>query len=339
MQWDYAIDAGSAVMRLCSRTQLELYRESSLTAQRVSKETPFAWGDRAYEIYGREPEGIFIRRAVKAGLPNDVPLLAKWVRRLTDDGDKRALRRASVLIALAPSVHPDTVMELERCLLEEEVEEYSFVSSDFACAVGAGKQPLDAEGTLIVDFGAAHITATLYAGGRVVRTETLNAGVDAIDEAIMRAAREQLGCAVGPHTAQKIRMDLASAEGMSGEVMCAHPAYDFDSSLPRVREFSAAMVNACVDEVVNKLTEALTHMISFAPVGLAEDLCRHGIALAGGGANLFGLDRRLERALGVPVRAAEKPEECVIRGLQTMLNQPELYQLLVYGGAAEKRHA
>lgn len=337
MQWDYAIDAGSETMRLCSRSDLELYRESSLTAQRVGRDAPFAWGDRARQIYGREPENVFIRRAVKQGLPADAALFSKWVRRLTDEGDKRALRRPSVLMAVCPAVHPDTMAELERCLLEEEVDLFHFVAADLACAVGAGLKPLDAEGTLIVDIGAGHITMTLFAGGRVVRTETLPFGTGRIEEGIMRAAREELGCAIGPHTARAIYSDLAAAEGVSGEVVSAHPAFDFRESLPRVREFPAALVLPCVDEMVLPLTEALMRLIRFAPVELAADLTAQGATLAGGGARLFGLDRRLTRALGIPVRAAAQAENCVVLGLNKMLNQPELYRLLVYGAAEKKR--
>ena len=339
MQWDYAIDAGSENMRLCSPDTLNLFRESSFTAQRGGRESPFAWGDRALGIYGREPEGIRVRRAVRGGLPADADLFSKWVSRLTDAGDRRALKKPSALIALTPGVLPNAIDAIQKKMEETDAVEADFVYSDIACALGAGLKPLDAHGTLIVDIGAEHVSASLIAGGRAVRTETLPIGASFVDGEIMRAARETLGCAIGPHTARAIKNDLGAASGVSDSLVSARPAFDFASSLPKTAEFPAALVREAVDGVIGRVAEMLLRIVRFAPVELAADLTETGITLAGGGANLFGLDLRLQKALGLPVRAADAPEECVIRGLQTMLRSPELYGVFAFREGAEAGRA
>lgn len=339
MQWDYAIDAGSENIRLCSPDTLNLFSESSFAAQHSGREFPFAWGDRALGIYGREPEGIHIRRAVRGGLPADAELFAKWVCRLTDAGDRRALKKPSALIAITPGALPNAIDALQKKIDETDAVEADFVYSDIACALGAGLKPLDARGSLIADIGAEHVTASLIAGGRVVRTETLPIGASLVDGEIMRAAREKLGCAIGPHTARAIKCDLGAASGVSDSLVSARPAFDFASSLPRAVEFPAALVREAVDGVIGRVAEMLLRIVRFAPVGLAADLTETGITLAGGGANLFGLDLRLQKALGLPVRAADAPEECVIRGLQTMLRSPELYGVFAFREGAEAGRA
>ena len=339
MQWDYAIDAGSENMRLCSPENLNLFRESSLTAQHDGRESPFAWGDRALAIYGREPTGIRVRRAVSGGLPADAELFAKWVSRLTDAGDRRALRKPTALIALTPGVLPNAVEALEKKIDEADAVEADFVYSDMACALGAGLKPLEAHGTFIADIGAEHITASLIAGGRAVRTETLPVGASLVDEEIMRAARETLGCAIGPHTARAIKLDLGAASGVSDSLTSTRPAFDFASSLPRTVDFPAALVREAVDGVIARIAQMLARMVRFAPVELAADLTETGITLAGGGANLFGLDLRLQKALGIPVRAADAPEECLIRGLQTILRAPDIYRAFTFREAAEAARA
>lgn len=337
MQWDYAIDAGSENMRLCSPETPDLFRESSLTAQHVGRESPFAWGDRALGIYGREPEGVRITRAVRGGLPADPALFAKWVSRLTDAGDKRTLRKSAVLIALTPGTLPNAVEALEKKIAETDAVEADFVYSDLACALGAGLRPLDARGTLIADIGAEHITASLIAGGRAVRTETLPFGASMVDDEIMRGAREALGCAVGPHTARAIKTDLGAASGVSDSLTSARPAFDFLTSLPRTVEFPASLVRVAVDGVIRRVEEMLLRLVRFAPVELAADLTETGITLAGGGAGLFGLDLRLQKALDLPVHTADEPGECVIRGLQTILRNPPLYESFTFREAEAQR--
>ena len=48
--------------------------------------------------------------------------------------------------------------------------------------------------------------------------------------------------------------------------------------------------------------------------GLSGDLLDGGAALTGGGALLQGLDRRLQRDLGLDVRVVPEPRQAVIRG-------------------------
>lgn len=337
MQIEYAIDAGSENMRMCTRTRPDLYRASSLTAIRAGKDAPFAWGDRALEIYGREPENVRISRPVEGGLPVHPTLLALWVKHLMDNADKRGLHRRGLLLAISPFTRPDMASALEKSLLETETDEVCLVPGDIVCALGAGLNALEAKGNLIVNLGAGQITASLIAGGRTVRKDCLPFGMSRIDEGILRVAREALGCAVGPHTARELKNELCAAAGVSDGVVSVKPAFDFRSSLPRNVEFSAALLKPCVDEVVNPAIEMISRVIRFAPEELCADLTERGIVLAGGGAHLFGLDLKMQSTLELPVTVAEDPEECVMRGLYSMMDKPDLCQFLAMNDTEAER--
>ena len=51
------------------------------------------------------------------------------------------------------------------------------------------------------------------------------------------------------------------------------------------------------------------------------DITKEGILLAGGGALLRGLDRRLEDETGMPVRVADEPLTCVATGAGESLEE------------------
>ena len=57
---------------------------------------------------------------------------------------------------------------------------------------------------------------------------------------------------------------------------------------------------------------------------LVADLMAHGIALAGGGALLRGLDRRLAQETKFPVYVADDPLTCVVRGTGEALEEPAI---------------
>ena len=138
MQWVYAIDAGGSTMRGAAAGRPDAFRESSLVAARGGQNAPIAWGDKALGIYGREPEDVRILRAVKDGVPADIDLLARWIKRLYGEADRKTVRKTGVLLALSPAARPDVRDALERRVIEEGVPGVGLVRSDLACAIGAG---------------------------------------------------------------------------------------------------------------------------------------------------------------------------------------------------------
>jgi hypothetical protein len=62
-------------------------------------------------------------------------------------------------------------------------------------------------------------------------------------------------------------------------------------------------------------------MLSDIPAGLAEDVVRGKIRLAGGGALLPGLAARIETAAGIGAVLVEDPLRCVVRGAAEILER------------------
>jgi hypothetical protein len=65
---------------------------------------------------------------------------------------------------------------------------------------------------------------------------------------------------------------------------------------------------------------AIREALEKAPPELSADLIETGIVLTGGSALLRHLDRFISRDCGLPVRVAQDPLSCVIRGLAHQLN-------------------
>jgi len=88
------------------------------------------------------------------------------------------------------------------------------------------------------------------------------------------------------------------------------------------------VLEACED-VVRELTGLCASVVDNAPEELSADLNDAGVVLAGGGAELPGLDKRIGDALGIPCRVADAPGTCGVRGLYRMMEQPEAYEAAI----------
>jgi rod shape-determining protein MreB len=73
------------------------------------------------------------------------------------------------------------------------------------------------------------------------------------------------------------------------------------------------------------------------PPELVADIMQFGITLAGGGALLKGLDRRLMNETRMPVRIAEDPLTCVVRGAGRIVESLEKYDRVLKSSAQNRR--
>ncbi len=335
VRWEYAVDLGSENVR--AATGAEIYTDSALAAFRSGSDAPFLFGERALALYGREPEGVRVLSAVRYGRVEDASLYAKWAKRLTQDSERRVLKRPGVLFSVPRAMTESARDELSRRIIDEGVPAVGLVSNVTAGALGAGVDALSCEGVCALDAGAEQTTVALISGGRVAKYGSLNFGMSRIDELIISELRALMGASIGPRTAKAIKHELAAARGALGGAKTEKAVFDLKDMLPRLRDIKADDIRKCVDSVVNEICELCMRVVRFAPEELASDLTKNGIVAFGGGAELFGLDMALNSYTGLEVRTSDEPGESIIRGLAKILKNPKEYAVLIEDETEESR--
>ena len=92
------------------------------------------------------------------------------------------------------------------------------------------------------------------------------------------------------------------------------------SGLPKVVEITSEEIMEALEEPLYTICEAVHSVLEQTPPELAADITSSGIVLTGGGAYLYGLDKRIQARTGMNVRIAENPEQCVAIGTGNALN-------------------
>ena len=108
---------------------------------------------------------------------------------------------------------------------------------------------------------------------------------------------------------------------------------DLLTGLPRAVEIGAEQVREAIEPSVQQIVDVVKDTIEETPPELVADIMDQGIVLAGGGALLQGLDRRIAEATQMPVHVADDPLTCVARGTGKALEE-----LRDYGAFARRRH-
>lgn len=339
MRWDVGIDLGTRCVRMTRAGDGSLLSQAAAIAVDPQREHTLCALDAAYALYGREHERAQVCFPISDGTLRS----AEHARALLaclyapEEAQLARRRRERVLLTCAPFSRPVQREALLRAALDAGAGEAALLRSDAAVAVGAGLNILAPEASLLVDVGAGKISATLFTRGLVAAYAYLPYGVLRIDERIARMLRTERGYAIGPKTAEEIKQALAAAHG-GARVPMRVAGLSLQSRMPELFDVDADTVLRACEGVVVEMLGMAASVVDNAPEELAADLNDTGCVLAGGGALLSGLDKRMGDHLGIPCRVADAPQVCGGAGLAKIMEDPQPYETLFLETMKAARH-
>ncbi len=278
-----------------------------------------AVGRPADALAGKEPVDVEVIYPLRDGVIADLEAAAAMLHAFLRQAHVRRLLLRPYAMVCVPSgatwverrsIPSAVAARSPRCLV-------TLVDEPVAAAAGAGVDLSGGEGAFIVDVGGGTTEVAVVAGGRVVRARSLRLAGNAMDDAIIQAARAELGLLLGRKAAMRLKMALGLTGGGTGyaEVVGVDAAH----RAPRVENVPGSLVAAALEHLVATIATAVQEMLTDIPPDLAEDVVRGKIRLTGGGALLLGLASRIEASAGIPTVVVDDPLRCVVRGATEIL--------------------
>ncbi|MCK5537674.1 MAG: rod shape-determining protein, partial [Bacteroidales bacterium] len=136
---------------------------------------------------------------------------------------------------------------------------------------------------------------------------------------------------IGERTAEQIKINAGSALSELED-----PPADFTvrgphqmTALPIEIPVSYQEMAHCLDKSLTKIETAILSVLEQTPPELYADIFKNGIWLAGGGALLRGLDRRIGEKTNLPVHVAAEPLHAVARGTGIALKNVGIFKFLI----------
>jgi len=161
--------------------------------------------------------------------------------------------------------------------------------------------------------GGTTEVAVISLGG-IVASQSIRAGGDEMDQAIIAFAKKEYSLMLGERTAEEIKMTVGSACPSPDEPHAEIRGRDLVSGLPKTIVICAEEVRHAIQGPVSTIVDIIKTTLGTCPPELAGDIMDRGITLTGGGALLRRLDERLREETGIPIHLADNPLESVVLG-------------------------
>jgi rod shape-determining protein MreB and related proteins len=314
-----AIDLGTVTTLVWVAGRGLVLEEPSAIAIDSASGAIAAIGTAADVLAEKEPQDINVIYPLRDGVIADLDATAAMLHGFLRKAKVRGWPLRPYALVCVPSGATWVERRSVAAALAARRPRYSvqLIDEPVAAAAGAGFDLNGGSGGFIVDVGGGTTEVAAVAGWRVVRAQSLRMAGNAMDDAIVNAARNNLGLILSQRAARQLKMTLGLTGGPDGGAETV--GIDAARRTPRVERVPGDLVAAALEPVVAAIARTVQEVLSDIPSGLAEDVVRGKVRLAGGGSLLPGLAGRIEAIAEIGAVVAEDPLRCVVRGAAAML--------------------
>lgn len=324
---DLGIDLGTSNTLICVKNKGIILNAPSVVAMNPRTKEIYEVGEKAKQMIGRTPHTIEAIRPLKNGVIADYEITEKMLRefyKIVNKGKNLSSPRVIICVpAGVTQVEKRAVMDVTR---EAGAREAYLIEEPMAGAIGIGLNIFEPEGNMIVDIGGGTTEIGVISLGGIVRTSSLKIAGDKFDSLIIDYIRQKHNLFIGEKTAEEIKIAVGAVSELEEDIFIEISGRNALTGLPKnVKVYSSEIAEA-LEEALVKVIEEIKGILEKTPPELASDIKRKGIYLAGGGALLRGIDKRIAESLNLNVTVAEDPLNAVVLGIQQLLKEFDKYK-------------
>jgi rod shape-determining protein MreB len=317
-QQELAIDLGTANTIIIYNDKV-VVNEPSIVAIDQRTQKMIAIGEKARQMHGKTHENIKTIRPLRDGVIADFDAAEQMIRgmiKMINKGNRLFTPSLKMVVCI-----PSGCTEVERRAVRDSSEhaggrDVYMIYEPMAAAIGIGIDVEAPNGSMVVDIGGGTTEIAVIALGGIVCNQSLRVAGDGFTSDIQAYMRHQHNIKIGDRTAEEIKIGVGSAlpelENPPADFHVRGP--NLMTAMPIEIPISYQEIAHCLDKSISKIETAILSVLEQTPPELYADVVQTGIYLAGGGALLRGLDKRLTDKINIPFHVAEDPLQAVARG-------------------------
>lgn len=317
---DLAVDLGTANTVICMVGEGLVLNEPSVVAVQQSEGKILsggcAVGHLAKQMEGRTPERISVVRPLRDGVIADFELCEAMLRYFLRKTRRPGRRlRPRVLVGIPGCITPVEKRAVFNSVHRAGAGRVWIMPEVKAASIGVGLPIAEPTASMVCRLGGGTTEVAVMSLGESVAAQSIRAGGDRMDHAIVDYLRRHYSLRIGTSTAERLKIDIGSAYSLEEERTVELSGIDAVSGLPRRATITSEEIRQALADPLQTIIEAIKSALDHCSPELAADLVQNGLVLCGGGALLRRIDRFIGEQIGLPVRVAAEPLTAVAKGL------------------------
>ncbi len=328
---EIAMDLGTANTIIIEDSKI-VVDEPSIVAIDINDKL-VALGHKARQMHGRTHEGIRTIRPLRDGVIADFMAAELMMREMIKMGTSKSrfFSPSLKMVICIPSGSTEVEIRAVRDSAEHAgAREVYMIFEPMAAALGMGIDVEAPAGNMVVDIGGGTTEIAVISLGGIVSNQSIRIAGDDFTQDIMEYMRHQHNIKIGERTAEQIKLQVGAATAELDEVpekFTVRGPHQM-TALPIQIPVAHDEIAHALDKSIAKIESAILNVLEKTPPELYADIHEKGIFLAGGGALLRGLDKRLTEKTNIRFHVSEDPLLAVARGTGIALKNVDKFKFL-----------
>lgn len=333
MTQELAIDLGTANTIIIHNDKVVVDEPSIVAIDRATSKL-IAIGEKARQMHGKTHENIKTIRPLRDGVIADFHAAELMIRGMIKmiNNKPQLFSPTLRMVVCIPSGSTEVEVRAVRDSSEHAGgRDVYLIYEPMAAAIGIGIDVEAPTGSMVVDIGGGTTEIAVIALGGIVCNKSIRVAGDSFTADIQAYMRHQHNIKIGERTAEDIKINVGSAltdlDDPPPDYIVRGP--NLMTAMPIEIPISYQEIAHCLDKSISKVETAILGVLEQTPPELYADIVNTGIYLAGGGALLRGLDKRLSDKINIPFHVAEDPLHAVARGTGIALKNVDRFSFLM----------
>jgi rod shape-determining protein MreB len=335
---DLSIDLGTCNTLVASKDKGIIIHEPSVVAMNTKTDQIVAIGEKAKNMIGKTPPHILAIKPLVKGIISDFEVAEKMLKYFIDQAHKQdfiIIPRPRVIISV-----PLDITEVERKAVEDAVisagaKKIFLIEENIAAAIGARLNINDSVGNMVVNFGGGITEISVISLSGIVTSKSIPIAGEELNKNIIQYSRDQFNLLLGERNAEEIKIKIGSAHELKESLEIEMRGRDLLSGLPKEITVKDGQIREALARSIKIIIENIKATLEATPPDLIADIYERGMVLTGGGAGLKGIDVAIASATAIPVRIADDPITCVVRGISTVMENMNDFQDILLPGTTD----
>ena len=323
------IDLGTANTCVFVSGKGVILQEPSIVTMNVMTKEVVAVGNEAKRMLGKTPANIVAMKPMKDGVIADFEACESMLRYFimsVKTPRHRFVLPPRIIIAVPSGITSVERRAVKETALKAGARMVHLVEEPMAAAIGVGLPVAEPCGSFILDIGGGTTEMAVISLGGIVLTRSLRVAGNEMDEAIIEYLKKKYNLLIGERTAEEIKMRIGSAFPLDEELTMDVNGRSLVEGLPKMVKINSEEIREALKETLSQIGNSIRDILEETPPELSSDLIERGVAIAGGGALLKGIDKLISQETKLPVFLPQDPLTAVVRGTGKMLEETTYFK-------------
>ena len=321
-----AIDIGSLNTKIYkAHSGVVLSEPTCIAIKNKNYKNPVAYGEEAYSLIGKTPEGVEVIFPVTSADVIDnraiIALISHFIKKVKKPFEKIS----DVLFLVGCGLTREAIKKFENSLIGAKLFNVCFAESSQLSLLGSGVDlslnSLDA----VVDLGATQTTVCAMTDAGVIAGAQAEFGGNNLNKMIIKHLEEEMNLIISSSVAETLKTQLSSLDE-DDETKIVISGKDTLSGKQKATQISANKIYKPIKEFTDKIVKIINAVFASLDGESLVKLASTGIYLVGGGSKIYGVEDYLSKQLAMKVVIPNDADLASIIGAGKLVESSELLE-------------